>query len=200
MASLSDCFSKATVSTRSWMPAWISWLATMAVEPPTEPAVWTRNMRLAGGAEGVGQEQLRHHHALEEVGGLADDDGVDVGPGHLGVVEGPLGGLADRPAMETSPRVAWCLVWPMPTTATRSLPIRRLLPARQTRFCWRHGPAGGVGHPAVGLAGGDAVGDLADADEAGGHHRVGGQRPARGVDVDVVAQAEGLAQDQLLVA
>jgi hypothetical protein len=39
MASDSDCFSKATVSTRSWMPLETSWLATMAVEPPTEPAV-----------------------------------------------------------------------------------------------------------------------------------------------------------------
>ena len=45
--------------------------------------------RLADRAQRVGQVQLGHHHALEEVGRLADDDGVDVGPGHLGVGEGP---------------------------------------------------------------------------------------------------------------
>ena len=46
MASESLCFSKATVSTRSWMPDATRWAATMAVEPPTEPAVCTRNIGL----------------------------------------------------------------------------------------------------------------------------------------------------------
>ena len=35
-------FSKATVSTFSWVPDATRWAATMAVDPPTEPAVWTR--------------------------------------------------------------------------------------------------------------------------------------------------------------
>ena len=38
----SDCFSNATVSTRSWMPACTRLAATSAVEPPTLPAVCTR--------------------------------------------------------------------------------------------------------------------------------------------------------------
>ncbi len=46
MASESLCFSKAIVSTRSWMPAATRCEATRAVEPPTEPAVCTRNMGL----------------------------------------------------------------------------------------------------------------------------------------------------------
>jgi hypothetical protein len=46
MASDSDCFSKATVRTRSWRPELTRVLATMAVEPPTDPAVWTRRMGL----------------------------------------------------------------------------------------------------------------------------------------------------------
>ena len=46
MASESDCFSKATVSTRWWMPEVTRWAATSAVEPPTEPAVWTRSIGL----------------------------------------------------------------------------------------------------------------------------------------------------------
>ena len=46
MASLSDCFSNATVSTRRWIPACTRLAATRAVEPPTEPAVCTRSIGL----------------------------------------------------------------------------------------------------------------------------------------------------------
>ena len=42
VALLSDCFSYATVSTRSWTPAATSLAATIAVDPPTDPAVCTR--------------------------------------------------------------------------------------------------------------------------------------------------------------
>ena len=42
----SDCFSKATVSTRSWTPASTRDAATIAVEPPTDPAVCTRSSGL----------------------------------------------------------------------------------------------------------------------------------------------------------
>ncbi len=50
--------------------------------------------RLADRAERVGEVQLRHRDALEHVGRLADDDGVDVGPRHARVVERLLRGLA----------------------------------------------------------------------------------------------------------
>ena len=53
----------------------------------------TRIIGLPGGAEGVRQIELRHHDALEGIGRLADDDGVDVLPRHVGVVEGALGRL-----------------------------------------------------------------------------------------------------------
>ncbi len=49
---------------------------------------------LAGGAEGVGEEQLGLHDPFEGVGCLADDHRVDVLPGQAGVLEGPDGGLA----------------------------------------------------------------------------------------------------------
>ena len=61
----------------------------MNVEPPTEPAVCTRSIGLPAPPERVGEEQLGLHDALERVGGLADDDRVDVGPRALGVVERP---------------------------------------------------------------------------------------------------------------
>ena len=97
MASLSDCFSKATVSTRSWMPA----CDELAGDDRGRAADAARGVhpeqRLAGRAERVGQVQLGHHHALEEVGRLADDDRVDVGPVELGVVRGRGRGLPDEP-------------------------------------------------------------------------------------------------------
>ncbi len=43
---LSDCFSNETVSTRLCTPAITSFAATIAVDPPTEPAVWTRSSGL----------------------------------------------------------------------------------------------------------------------------------------------------------
>lgn len=52
--------------------------------------------RFADRAEGVGEIELRHHQALEEVGCLADDDGVDVRPGQGGVLQRAYGGFADE--------------------------------------------------------------------------------------------------------
>ena len=46
MASDSDCFSKATVSTRAWRPDCTRLAAASAVEPPTLPAVCTRSIGL----------------------------------------------------------------------------------------------------------------------------------------------------------
>ncbi len=42
MALDSDCFSHAIVSTRLYLPDCTRLVATIAVDPPTEPAVWTR--------------------------------------------------------------------------------------------------------------------------------------------------------------
>ena len=177
MALDSDCFSKATVSTRSWMPAATSCDATIAVEPPTEPAVCTRNSGLPDRAEGVGEEQLGHHHALEEVGRLADDDGVDVLPGHLGVGQGPGGGLADEPGhRDVAPggRVLGLADADDgdAVVAPSALPFQDadqvLLQARSARA---------VGHGPVGRAVDDALGGLAEAHEAGGHDRVGARAP-----------------------
>ena len=75
---------------------------------------------LAHRPQGGGQVQLGHHDALEHVGGLADDHGVDVTPVHAGVLEGPPAASRTSPAIETSSRLAACLVWPTPITAQRS--------------------------------------------------------------------------------
>ena len=66
-----------------------------------EPVViYTKAMkehRFADAAEGLRQEELRHHDALEKIGGLTDDDRVDVGPSHFRVRECANGGLANQP-------------------------------------------------------------------------------------------------------
>ena len=66
----------------------------MAVEPPTEPAVCTRSSGLPTAPSDLGEEQLGHHHALEQVGRLADDDRVDVVEGEAGVLERAVDRLA----------------------------------------------------------------------------------------------------------
>src|SRR5438876_1026264 len=52
--------------------------------------------RLAHRAERVGEVQLGHHDPFEHVGGLADDDRVDVAPAEPRVLEGAQGRLADE--------------------------------------------------------------------------------------------------------
>ena len=112
----------------------------MPVVPPTEPAVWTRNIGLPRRAERVGQVQLGLHDALEEVGRLAEHDGVDVGPVHLGVLERPGGRLANQPAEGHVPAPA--LVLGLADADDRTwLMSHHSFPSRtQTRFCCRHGP------------------------------------------------------------
>ena len=84
------------VRTRSCTPDSMWLAATMAVDPPTDPAVCTRNSGLPTAPSASARYALGHHHALEEVGGLADDDGVDVVHRHVGVGERPVDGLAEQ--------------------------------------------------------------------------------------------------------
>ena len=113
------------------------------------------------------QVQLGHHDALEHVGRLADDHGVDVGPRRGRRPRGPRSAASrTSPAMETSSRLALCLVWPTPMTAHRSRhqppslqhAHQVLLQAAAPR--WRGPRPGRPSRP-------DAPGRLADADQAG---------------------------------
>src|SRR5690606_26097584 len=95
---------------------------------------------LAHRADGLREVELGHHHALEEVGRLAEDDGVDVGPGHLGVLQG----LDHRLPHEAGDRdvAAGGLVLRLADADDRdALLAHQSLPSRtHTRFCCRHGP------------------------------------------------------------
>ena len=130
MASLSLCFSNATVRTRSWIPACTSCDATMAVEPPTEPAVCTRNSGLPVAPSASARKSSGIITPSKKSGALPTTTAsmsAQVIPASSSALE-----AASRtsPAIETSPRVAWCLVCPIPMTATRSLPISPPLPGR----------------------------------------------------------------------
>ena len=112
----------------------------MPVAPPTEPAVCTRNIGLPVAPRASVRYSSGFMIALEQVGGLAEDDGVDVGPVHLGVLERAAGRLPDQPAERDVPAAA--LVVGLADADDRArLMSHQSFPSRmQTRFCCRHGP------------------------------------------------------------
>ena len=61
------------------------------------------------------------------------------------------------------------------------------------------GSAGGVGQTALYIACNDAIKHLTDTRQARGHHQVTRQHAAAGVDHSVITQAQGAAEDDLLV-
>ena len=151
------------------------WPRRCAVEPPTEPAVCTRIIGLPDRAERVGEVQLGHHHALEHVGRLADDDRVDVGQRQPGVVERPVGRLAAQPGdrhvaalgavlglADADDGAARCFIVTPPSRTHDQVLL-------QARAAGRVGRRARSARPSM-----IAPRRLADADEPGGHHRVGG--------------------------
>ena len=133
----SDCFSNATASTVLCLPACTCDAATIAGGAADRPGGVHPEHRLADRAERVGQVELGLHDALEEVGGLAEHDGVDVGDGHVGVVEGPEHGLAHE-AAEGDVAAARLVVGLADADDGGGAHDAVLQDA--DRFCCRHGP------------------------------------------------------------
>ena len=120
VALLSDCFSYATVSTRSCMPAEMSLAATMAVEPPTDPAVCTRIIGLptapsasARYSSGIATPSNMSGALPMTTASMSD---------HVMPASSSASCAASRtsPAIDTSLRAVRWTVCPTPTTATRS--------------------------------------------------------------------------------
>ena len=137
--------------------------------------------RFADGAERVGEVQLGHHHALEEVGRLADDHGVDVRPGQLGVVQGASGGLADESG-EGDVAAGGDVLGLADADDGHGLLAHRSPSRTATRFCCRQGP-----EVAWARARSDSPRWMRAAASPrrirpGGHDGVGGQRAAGRVD------------------
>src|SRR6478752_4462844 len=103
------------------------------------------------------------------------------------------------PAIETSLRAVRCLVWPTPTTATRS-PAMSVTLQNHDHVLLQARAARRVGDTTRGLATLDAFGDFADAGEARAHHAVRRERAARRVDVRRCGiEPECFGEDQLFV-
>ena len=96
---------EATVSTRSWIPACTSCEATIAVDPPTEPAVCTRNSGLPAAPRASARYSSGIITPSKKSGALPMTTASMSRPGHLGVGEGAGGGLAHEPGhRDVAPR------------------------------------------------------------------------------------------------
>ena len=138
---------------------------------------------LAGSADRVGHEQFGHHDALEEVGRLADDDGVDVVERRTRVFECLVDGLAHQAVHRDV--LALGDVLGLPGPENRSELSRHATSALQDcdQILLQRRATGGVSQHARRRAIEDVAGGEADAFEPGREHRVGGQRPARRIDL-----------------
>ena len=154
--------------------------------------------RLAGRAERVGEVELGHHDALEQVGGLADDDRVDVVERQLGVGEGTVDGFAQEPGDRDVLALGAVVGLADADHGSKGVAHARGL-HRADEVLLQGGAGGGVGEGLLGLAGPDALRGLADPVQPRGEHRVRGERAAGRVDADVAVQPERVLEDQLLV-
>ena len=94
------------------------------VEPPTLPAVCTRNSGLPVAPSASARYSSGIIMPSKKSGALPITTASMSAQVICGVVErARVAASRTSPAIDTSPRVDWCLVWPIPTTATRSLPI-----------------------------------------------------------------------------
>ena len=138
MASESLCFSKATVSTRSCTPELTRCAATMAVEPPTEPAVWTRNMGLPT-APSAGAKYSSGIMTPSNMSGALPTTTASMSA-KVSPASSSAASAASRtkPAIETSSRLGLGDRLADPDDCAT---LRHHTPSRtQTRFCCRHGP------------------------------------------------------------
>ena len=107
--------------------------------------------RLADGTERLGQVRLGHHHALEEVGRLADDDGVDVVHRQVGVRERAVGGLAQE-ARQGDVAAHRGVLGLADADDGHSIGTHQLTLQHGDEVLLQQLAAGGVGHPAAGGA------------------------------------------------
>ena len=113
------------MSTFLCTPAWTSEEATIAVEPPTEPAVCTRRSGLpaapidsARNSSGIITPSNRSGALPTTIASISSS---------VILASSSARSIASRssPAMETSSRLARWWVWPTPITAAGCLPITR---------------------------------------------------------------------------
>src|SRR3954449_2179274 len=173
----SDCFSKAIVRTRLCTPACTSEAATMAVEPPTEPAVCTRSSGLPEAPSASARYSSGIITPSKRSGALPTTTASMSSKVRPASSRARSTASRRRPAIDTSARSAWYLVWPTPMTAAgilaMSVPLLGVEGDHEVLLQRRTGR--GVRERLVGGAGPDLLGRLTDAVHACGEHRVGRQ-------------------------
>ena len=193
----SACFSHATASTRLKRPPFTASVATLAVEHPTLPAVCTRSIGLPLAPSASARNSSGCITPSKMSGALPITSASMSPQSRPASSSARLAASRTRPGMETSVRAFEYLVWPMPMTPGGWPVMLGILPG-----CRRGSVGGlargGVREHAVAALLGDLPGGLDDAHETGDHHRVGGERAARRVDLHAVAEAERVAHHDLL--
>ena len=115
----SDCFSNATVSTRSWMPAWTRLAATTAVEPPTDPAVCTRISGLPAAPRASAKYSSGIITPSNMSGALPTTTASTFAYPIPASASARSAASRTSPAIDRSWRAVSCLVCPIPITAHR---------------------------------------------------------------------------------
>src|ERR1700710_259093 len=94
----SDCFSNVTPSTLLWTPACTRLAATIAVEPPTEPAVCTRSSGLPTAPSASARNSSGVIPPSKKSGAFpATAPAVDVSPADPGISPRPVDRLPAQP-------------------------------------------------------------------------------------------------------
>ena len=114
--------------------------ATIAVEPPTLPAVCTRII----GLPAAPSASARYSSGMTTPSNMSG--ALPITTASMSPQSRPASSSAScaasrtSPAIETSWRAETCRVWPTPMTAVRSAPMASCPSRTHTRFCCRHGP------------------------------------------------------------
>ena len=127
MALLSDCFSHAIVSTRSYLPDCTRLAATIAVDPPTEPAVCTRISGLPVAPTASAMNSSGIMTPSKKSGALPTTTASMSSNVELESASALSMASRTRPFIETSLRLATYLVCPVPSTAA-SCPVMIIYP------------------------------------------------------------------------
>src|SRR6478735_9240576 len=113
----SDCFWKATASTRRCLRAWMCDTPTTPVVPPTEPAVWTRNIGLPIAPSASERYSSGFITPSNRSGALPSTTASMSAIVMWASSRARNTASRTRPPYDTSRRRDLWWVWPMPTTA-----------------------------------------------------------------------------------
>ena len=171
----------------------------MPVVPPTEPAVCTRNIGLPVAPSASVRYSSGFMTPSNRSGALPRTTASMSDQSIWASSSARRGGLADEPAEGHVPAAALVVGLADADDRARLMSHQSFPSMTQTRFCCRHGPDVECASVRRSALVSDLRGRLDDADQAGRHDRVRGQRAARRVDRHVGTEPERLDEHRFLV-